>query len=141
ARGEDGPQRGRDTHVRVCERSSTTLAEPRAPARVSERWSLPPARSAAARVCTDSAALPGDRRPRPRTQRFDEARVSGTGLWGAAPYGTPCRHRFTGVRRACAWPPYPPRYSVGSSPGWYGRRVPARPADSHRPGRRGAPPG
>ena len=72
---------------------------------------MPPTRTSAAGVCARSAAPPS----------------------------APCGDRFTGARRACAWPPYRPRWSVASWPGWYGPRAPARPADCPRPGRRGVP--
>jgi hypothetical protein len=68
--GEEGPKRARDTHVRIFERSSTALADLMAPSGVSGRLPLSPARSAAASVYADSAARPGDMRPRQRTQRW-----------------------------------------------------------------------
>ena len=68
--GEDGPKRARDTPVRVFTRSSAALAEPMTPAGVLECLPLPPARLAAAGVCAGSAARPGDRRSRQRTQRW-----------------------------------------------------------------------
>jgi hypothetical protein len=69
----------------------------------------------------------------------DTARVAGAWGWCAAPPGALCGPRLRGARRACAWPPYRPQCSVASWPGWYGRRVPARPGDSPRPARLCAP--
>ena len=101
------------------------------------RWAFPQASDTFVRRRRVRRPRCSSRRPAtpPVHPALDEARVSGAGPWCAAPHGAPGSDGITGAQRACVLPPYRPRCSVVSWPGWYGPRVPARPADSPRPGR------
>ena len=135
--GADGPGRARDMHAGVFR------TVPHHVCRTPGTYQQSLAVFCAYGTCGSRRAPTGllSRRPAPlpRPQRQERRVWQGHGRWCASPHGTPTSHRLRAARRACAWPPYPPRYSVASWRGWYGRRAPARPGDCPRPATRGAP--
>ena len=134
----EGPGQARDTPARRLRLVPRRVAEPSAPARLAGLMPRPPSRASAAGRGADGTARPRGRHPHPRPQ-CQRRRVWQRSRPGCpAPHGTPDSDRLTAARRACAWPRSPPRCRVALWRDWYGRRVPARPADSPRPARRGA---
>jgi hypothetical protein len=134
APGEDGPERARDKNAGVLRMGTRRVCRTPCTCR----------RSLALAHASGTCGSRRVRRPRCSSRRPatppshpapDEARGSRSGPWCASPHGEPCSTRLTGARRVSAWPRYPPRCSVASWRDWYGRRVPARPADSPQPAR------